>query len=110
MAGQPRPAPAPRPRGRDVAPRIGGRVRATPFTRGTLTPTTPRLSSRDLFPGPNALTAQSAAGRNANVAGKRHALTPLGPGNKSRDDSGDRKRTHLKSRQSRAYSTQSSAV
>src|SRR3546814_7197179 len=63
-------------------------LRATPFTRGTLTPTTPRLSSRDLFPGPNALTAQSAAGRNANVAGNRHALTPLGPGNKSRDDSG----------------------
>src|SRR3546814_14551047 len=60
----------------------------SPFTRGTLTPNTPRLSSRDLFPGPNALTAQSAAGRNANVAGNRHALTPLGPGNKSRDDSG----------------------
>src|SRR3546814_9529352 len=53
----------------------------------------PRLSSRDLFPGPNALTVQTvvgvlAAGWDINAVGHRLAPAPIGPGNKSRDDSG----------------------
>jgi len=58
---------------------------------------TPRLSSRGLSPGPMALSAVEAfprggaafaAGETASVVKDRHALTPMGPGNKSRDDSG----------------------
>src|SRR3546814_1290785 len=56
--------------------------------------TTP-LSSRHSLPGPIALSVQygvdgelptPAAGEEANVTGHHHALTPMGPGNKSRDD------------------------
>ena len=55
------------------------------------------LSSRDLFPGPNTLAVHSLADRelsvlaadgDANVVGHRHALTPMGPGDKPRGDSG----------------------
>src|SRR3546814_7141696 len=48
----------------------------------------PKLSSRHLLPGPNALTVQSAAGYDASTAGHRSALTPMGPGDEPRDDSG----------------------
>ena len=58
---------------------------------------TPRLSSRGLTPGPNALSGAEdfaamgsalAAGKGASVVRLAHALTPMGPGIKSRDDSG----------------------
>src|SRR3546814_4273838 len=58
---------------------------------------TPRLSSRGLSPGPNALAAQSvidrgfsppAAGGDASIAPQRHALTPMGPGDRPRGDRG----------------------
>ncbi|MEQ9607284.1 MAG: UPF0280 family protein, partial [Kiloniellaceae bacterium] len=56
-----------------------------------------RVSSRDLFPGPNALAVADvvrsrgkalAAGRDVFMASDRHAVTPMGPGIKCRDDSG----------------------
>jgi hypothetical protein len=59
--------------------------------------TTQRLSSRDLFPGPNARAVSDAvrsrdvviaAGSDAFTARNRHAVTAMGPGNKCRDDSG----------------------
>src|SRR3546814_5514329 len=80
-----------------------------------------RLSSRDLFPGPNAVATHRfvdrqlsalAAGEDASLVRPRHALMAMGPGAKPRGDSGvrealrepdrdagqeDRKRTRLNS-------------
>src|SRR3546814_6725809 len=53
---------------------------------------TPRLSSRHLLPGPNALTARPAAGEKCEgVSGHTSLLAPMGPGDKPRGDNGDRK-------------------
>src|SRR3546814_2383400 len=58
-----------------------------------------RLSSRDLFPGPNAVATHRfvdrqlsalAAGEDASLVRPRHALMAMGPGAKPRGDSGVR--------------------
>ena len=64
--------------------------------RGLLSPQ-PSLSSRHSLPGSIALSARHdadkeisllAAGEETEVAGHRNTLTPMDPGNKSRDDNG----------------------